>query len=68
MAYDEQDAMLFFDHVLVPWDRLFCLYDSAPILLPNPQGDPLQLPKPALLLALQSKDSTLYDAASTGAV
>ena len=33
MAYDEQDAMLFFDHVLVPWDRLFALYDSAPILL-----------------------------------
>jgi 4-hydroxyphenylacetate 3-monooxygenase/anthranilate 3-monooxygenase (FAD)/4-hydroxyphenylacetate 3-monooxygenase len=25
--------MLFFDHVLVPWDRLFALYDSAPILL-----------------------------------
>ena len=33
MLYDEQDAMLFFDHVLVPWERLFCLYDAAPILL-----------------------------------
>ncbi len=31
-AYDEQDAMLFFDHVLVPWDRLFMLYDSGPLL------------------------------------
>jgi 4-hydroxyphenylacetate 3-monooxygenase oxygenase component len=30
--YDEQDAMLFFDHVLVPWERLFTLYDAAPIL------------------------------------
>ena len=38
MAYDEQDAMLFFDHVLVPWDRLFCLYDSAPILLRYQSG------------------------------
>ncbi|MEE8302964.1 MAG: 4-hydroxyphenylacetate 3-hydroxylase N-terminal domain-containing protein, partial [Candidatus Tectomicrobia bacterium] len=27
MVYDEQDAMLFFDHVLVPWERLFALYD-----------------------------------------
>ncbi len=25
---DEQDCMLFFDRVLVPWDRLFFLYDS----------------------------------------
>ncbi len=31
-VYDEQDAMLFFDHVLVPWDRIFTLYDSAPLL------------------------------------
>ena len=32
-VYDEQDAMLFFDQVLVPWDRIFMLYDSAPLLL-----------------------------------
>ena len=32
MRYDEQDAMLFFDHVLVPWDRLFMLYDASPQL------------------------------------
>ena len=32
MLYDEQDAMLFFDHVLVPWDRVFMLYDSGPLL------------------------------------
>jgi 4-hydroxyphenylacetate 3-monooxygenase oxygenase component len=32
MLYDEQDSMLFFDHVLVPWDRVFMLYDSAPLL------------------------------------
>ena len=38
MAYDEQDAMLFFDRVLVPWDRLFALYDSAPILLRYTSG------------------------------
>ncbi|MDE2785840.1 MAG: 4-hydroxyphenylacetate 3-hydroxylase [Chloroflexota bacterium] len=31
-AYDEQDSMLFFDHVLVPWDRIFMLYDSTPLL------------------------------------
>ena len=31
-VYDEQDSMLFFDHVLVPWDRIFMLYDSAPLL------------------------------------
>ena len=30
--YDEQDAMLFFDHVLVPWDRIFMLYDSTPLI------------------------------------
>ena len=30
--YDEQDAMLFFDNVLVPWDRVFMLYDAAPLL------------------------------------
>ena len=29
---DEQDCMLFFDHVLVPWDRLFMLYDPAPMV------------------------------------
>jgi 4-hydroxyphenylacetate 3-monooxygenase oxygenase component len=29
---DEQDCMLFFDRVLVPWDRLFMLYDSTPIV------------------------------------
>jgi len=29
---DEQDCMLFFDRVLVPWDRLFLLYDSTPIV------------------------------------
>jgi aromatic ring hydroxylase len=28
---DEQDCMLFFDRVLVPWDRLFMLYDPTPI-------------------------------------
>ena len=32
MLYDEQDAMLFFEHVLVPWDRIFTLYDASPIL------------------------------------
>ena len=30
--YDEQDAMLFFDHVLVPWDRVFMLYEAAPLM------------------------------------
>ncbi len=29
---DEQDAMLFFDRVLVPWDRLFMLYDPTPMV------------------------------------
>ena len=29
---DEQDCMLFFDRVLVPWDRLFMLYDPTPML------------------------------------
>jgi aromatic ring hydroxylase len=29
---DEQDCMLFFDHVLVPWDRLFMLYDPTPMV------------------------------------
>jgi 4-hydroxyphenylacetate 3-monooxygenase oxygenase component len=29
---DEQDCMLFFDRVLVPWDRLFMLYDPAPMV------------------------------------
>lgn len=28
---DEQDCMLFFDNVLVPWDRLFMLYDPSPM-------------------------------------
>ena len=32
VPYDEQDSMLFFDNVLVPWDRVFMLYDSAPLL------------------------------------
>ena len=36
--YDEQDAMLFFDRVLVPWERVFALYDSAPILLRYTSG------------------------------
>ncbi|MFE1384297.1 4-hydroxyphenylacetate 3-hydroxylase family protein [Streptomyces sp. NPDC058740] len=27
--FDEQDAMLFFDDVLVPWDRVFLLRDGA---------------------------------------
>jgi aromatic ring hydroxylase len=30
--YDEQDSMLFFDCVLVPWDRVFMLYDAAPLM------------------------------------
>jgi 4-hydroxyphenylacetate 3-monooxygenase oxygenase component len=38
MLYDEQDAMLFFDNVLVPWDRLFTLYDASPILLRYQSG------------------------------
>ena len=33
MLYDEQDSMLFFENVLVPWDRVFMLYDSSPVLL-----------------------------------
>jgi aromatic ring hydroxylase len=28
MALDEQDCMLFFERVLVPWDRVFFLYES----------------------------------------
>jgi 4-hydroxyphenylacetate 3-monooxygenase oxygenase component len=31
-SLDEQDCMLFFDHVLVPWERLFMLYDSTPMV------------------------------------
>ena len=31
-ALDEQDSMLFFEDVLVPWDRLFMLYDSKPMV------------------------------------
>lgn len=27
--YDEPDAMVFFDDVLVPWERVFLLYDGA---------------------------------------
>jgi len=29
---DEQDCMLFFDRVLIPWDRLFMLYDATPMV------------------------------------
>jgi aromatic ring hydroxylase len=29
---DEQDCMLFFDRVLVRWDRLFMLYDPTPMV------------------------------------
>jgi 4-hydroxyphenylacetate 3-monooxygenase oxygenase component len=29
---DEQDCMLFFDRVLVPWERLFMLYDPTPMV------------------------------------
>lgn len=29
---DEQDCMLFFDRVLVPWERLFMLYDPTPMI------------------------------------
>lgn len=32
MLYDEQDSMLFFENVLVPWDRVFMLYEAAPLL------------------------------------
>ena len=32
LNYDEQDAMLFFEEVLVPWDRIFMLYDSTPLM------------------------------------
>ena len=32
MLYDEQDSMLFFENVLVPWDRVFMLYDSSPVV------------------------------------
>src|SRR5690606_25704909 len=31
---DEQDCMLFFERVLVPWDRLFFLYESPARVLP----------------------------------
>ncbi len=30
--FDEQDCMLFFDRVLIPWDRLFMLYDPTPMV------------------------------------
>jgi aromatic ring hydroxylase len=29
---DEQDCMLFFEHVLVQWDRVFMLYDPTPMV------------------------------------
>lgn len=32
MNLDEQDCMLFFDRVLVPWERLFMLYDPTPMV------------------------------------
>ena len=32
MLYDEQDSMLFFENVLVPWDRVFMLYEAAALL------------------------------------
>jgi aromatic ring hydroxylase len=37
---DEQDCMLFFERVLVPWDRLFFLYESPGRVLPfaGPSG------------------------------
>ena len=31
VPFDEQDSMLFFDNVLVPWDRVFMLYDTPPM-------------------------------------
>ena len=31
---DEQDCMLFFERVLVPWDRLFFLYESPARVMP----------------------------------
>jgi 4-hydroxyphenylacetate 3-monooxygenase oxygenase component len=31
LALDEQDCMLFFDHVLVPWDRLFQVYKTTQV-------------------------------------
>ncbi|MHB8574816.1 MAG: 4-hydroxyphenylacetate 3-hydroxylase family protein [Dehalococcoidia bacterium] len=32
LGLDEQDCMLFFENVLVPWDRLFMLYESTPMV------------------------------------
>jgi 4-hydroxyphenylacetate 3-monooxygenase oxygenase component len=32
LGLDEQDCMLFFEEVLVPWDRLFMLYQSTPMV------------------------------------
>ena len=29
VKYDEQDSMLFFDNVMVPWERVFMLYDAS---------------------------------------
>jgi aromatic ring hydroxylase len=31
LGLDEQDCMLFFDHVLVPWDRLFQIYQTTQV-------------------------------------
>jgi 4-hydroxyphenylacetate 3-monooxygenase oxygenase component len=31
LGLDEQDCMLFFDHVLVPWDRLFQVYQTTQV-------------------------------------
>jgi 4-hydroxyphenylacetate 3-monooxygenase oxygenase component len=31
IGLDEQDCMLFFDHVLVPWDRLFQIYQTTQV-------------------------------------
>lgn len=32
MIYDEQDCIIFFDRVLVPWYRVFMLYESGPLV------------------------------------
>jgi len=38
MLYDEQEAMLFLNNFLVPWERVFPLYDVSPILLRYQSG------------------------------
>ncbi|MDE2970447.1 MAG: 4-hydroxyphenylacetate 3-hydroxylase [Chloroflexota bacterium] len=43
LALDEQDAMLFFDNVLVPWDRVFMLYEPPPTGLGPGLGGGLNL-------------------------